>query len=338
MRALCDEEEKDFLKAKDYFELALFYLGKYHSTGQLHDTDINKAIEYYNKCIGCKNEVKFHDNGGVDDYSFNLSYNDFGLICITHFNDHKKAEENIKEAAFAEYSFAQNNLGLLRKFYLNDKEKAEIMYENASGQRFALSEFNLGYNREKEGKAQESIKYFTSASDHEDELLRYKHIINYDKRLELSKTFVICLANLKLVKYFLLKSKFDESRKYFIRIFAKIIDETDPFRKKINATGIKSIFKSLKSMIFCSKIIQNIHMNQMPKVWKSINHAKPKMKLSLLILKVSSILLFKMMNVKSGFINEIAEIVQIMESDLYQPPYLILFGRIMIKKQKKNKP
>lgn len=35
--------------------------------------------------------------------------NDIGLICLIIYIDVDKANENVKEAAFAEYPFGQNN-------------------------------------------------------------------------------------------------------------------------------------------------------------------------------------------------------------------------------------
>lgn len=54
---------------------------------------------------------------------------------------------------------------------------------------------------EKENKKKESIEYFKLASKHESEPLQFREITRYDKRLELSKTFIICFTNLKLTEY-----------------------------------------------------------------------------------------------------------------------------------------
>ena len=57
-----------------------------------------------------------------------------------HLNEIKKAEDNIKESAFAEYPFGQNNFGLYNEIYLN----AEYMYNKSSKHKFSLAEYNLG--------------------------------------------------------------------------------------------------------------------------------------------------------------------------------------------------
>ena len=113
-----------------------------------------------------------------------------------------------EKSAFEEYPFGQNNLGLVYEFYLNSKGDAEYMYERSSKSNFPLSEYNLANLLEKEGNLKESINYYKRASDHENDVLVYRGKRIEDKRLEISKKFIICLTNLKLVDYYLAKSNY----------------------------------------------------------------------------------------------------------------------------------
>lgn len=73
---------------------------------------------------------------------------------------------------------------------------------------FALALYNLGYLKEKDNKTVESILYYLKASENEDMPLMFHNFHHVDKRLEISKTFVICLTNLKLVEYYFMSSNF----------------------------------------------------------------------------------------------------------------------------------
>ena len=130
-------------------------------------------------------------------------FNDLGLIYLTVFDDLEKAIQFIKEAAFNEYPFGQNNYALLCQFYLNKIDDAEYMFKKASKQKFAISEYNLGFLNESIEKVEESIEYYIKVSEDEDEPLMFHNIEHDDKRLEISKIFIIGLANLKLTEYFL---------------------------------------------------------------------------------------------------------------------------------------
>ena len=68
-------------------------------------------------------------------------------------------------------------------------------------------------------KTKESIDYYILASEHEDEPLVYHEITRDDKRLNISKKFIICLTNLKLFIHYFLKNDEDESKKYFNKAF-----------------------------------------------------------------------------------------------------------------------
>lgn len=120
----------------------------------------------------------------------------------------------MKESAFAEYPFGQNNLGLFYQICLKENDKAENMFEGSSKHNFALAKFNLGMIREGENMTEESIEYFVGAPELEFEPLKYRDITRHDKRLEMSKTFIICFTNLELSEYFLSLDEYEKSRNH----------------------------------------------------------------------------------------------------------------------------
>ncbi|KAK8898292.1 hypothetical protein M9Y10_000572 [Tritrichomonas musculus] len=164
--------EQDLKKGERYFEYSaqlknledFFYLGYFYSDGILFDINIQKAIYNLEKCTESKYEnylINLPSNGiNYESKRYNCFYyrsmNDLGLIYLTVLNDIDKAIENIKEAAFGEYPFAQNNYGLLYQFYLNNQENANYFYHRSSKHQFALAEYNLGYLNEKDGKKRRS--------------------------------------------------------------------------------------------------------------------------------------------------------------------------------------
>lgn len=79
------------------------------------------------------------------------------------------------------------------------------MYESSSKHNFSIAQYNLGYIFEQEGNNKEFIDSYIKASENEDSPLIFRSYVHQDKRLEISKTFIICLANLKLTKYYLLQ-------------------------------------------------------------------------------------------------------------------------------------
>ena len=258
---------KDYTKAMDYFELsakqnnsfALYNLGEIYSNKEYY-LNVSKAVKCFLKCYKIhfqmiKNETPNQDASLITRYNYYCyrSANDLGLIYLICFQDIEKATEYIKESAFAEYPFGQNNFGLLNQFYFNDILKAEHFYKRASEHSFCLTEYNLGYMKEKEEKQKESIDFYLKASSHEDEKLTFQGQSHFDERLEISKTFVICLANLKLARYYLMESDNEKSRKYFIKSLTKIHLETESqnyqFRFQFNKNESKNIFSYLKTFI-----------------------------------------------------------------------------------------
>ncbi|KAK8849286.1 hypothetical protein M9Y10_018655 [Tritrichomonas musculus] len=204
------------------------------SSGELLYIDIASAIKYFMRCI--ENDVgkEINFNEYYFSYVSDLKYNEYlyyacnnlGLIYLTVFEDVEKATFFIREAGFNEYPVGQNNYGLLCQFYLNQIDNARYMYNKASKKKFALSDFNLGFLLETEGKKDESIQYYRDAIMNENNELIFHNVTFNDKRLEISKSFITCLANLKLTEYYLTKSNFVEAKKFFIKSFEKIINNS----------------------------------------------------------------------------------------------------------------
>ena len=235
--------QQDYIMALNYYELsanlnnpeALFNLGCFYSNKE-EFIDLSKAIECLLKCfeihyqtIFIKSDKDKEGSSSFIEYNYYCyrSANDVGLIYLVYLNDLENATKYIKEAAFGEYPFGQNSFGLLNQFYLNNIQEAEYFYNKSSKQEFCLAEFNLGYLKEKEEKIDESIKFYIKASKHQEKPLIFQKNNHYDERLEISKTFIMCLTNLKLAVYYLSESKYDESKKYFIKAYEKLYLKTE---------------------------------------------------------------------------------------------------------------
>lgn len=216
--------------------------------------DISKAIQYLLKCYNieyqCQCPIPIDGKVHCPNVFRYRSSNDLGLIYITILDDHEKASIYLKEAAFAEYPFGQSNWGLFNEFFLNNCEKAEYFYKRSSEHKFALAEYNLGHLYEKNGKIEESIKYYILASDHINELLFFHTTFHSDFILEISKEFVISYSDIKLVKYFLLKHNFDDAKKYYQKVFSRIKNDKYLFQFCFPKDKSKNVFSYLKAFIF----------------------------------------------------------------------------------------
>lgn len=373
--------KQDYLMAKDYYELSakfnnpssLFRLGELFSVGEFFDIDVQKAIYYYKKC----SEIHFLNtaNNKITSESSNETYNRYcfrssnniGLIYITVLNDLENATKYLKDSGFGEYPYAQNNLGILFEFYLNNLENAKHMYKRSAKNNFSLAEFNLGHFYEKIGKNVKSIECFIKSSEHEKEPLIFQNNIHFDKRLEISKIFIILLANLKLTNHYLFQNNLEESKKYFIKSLSKLTD-LSIFQFSFNQEKIKDNFSYLKIFILSHPLFNLVNqpiigsevnsiLNDLISKFskgkqnskKSKNDNKTRIvKCKYKLLKneiqkdeiiyndlgglfdyvISNILL------KNAFVEEIQEIISLIEKILYTPPYSFLFGRIDIRKPK----
>ncbi|KAK8836320.1 hypothetical protein M9Y10_039655 [Tritrichomonas musculus] len=262
--------ESNYYKAKKYYEMStynnnpdgFFFLGVFYSRGDIFEINISLAIQYFSKSIKFhfdqarinNNVDHFYDIKRIYNNYYYHSQNELGLIYLIHYNDIEKATKHIKEAAFGEYPFGQNNFGLTNEIYFNEIENAEYMYKRSSEHNFALAFYNLGHLKEKENEkakqeSDEYIEYYKKASETEDcPLIFHEHQHN-DKRLEISKTFIICMINLKLCEYYFNKNDNDESKKYFTRSIKKLLKEQEYLiieinREKDNANYFFSYLKN----------------------------------------------------------------------------------------------
>lgn len=204
-------------------------------------------------------------------------------------NDNEKAYEYLKESAFAEYPLGQNNFGLFSLFYLNKDDNARYMFEKSAKHNFSLSEYNIGYMLEKDNKIDESIQWYIKASEHENEPLIYRNIVHNDKRLEISKKFILCLTNLKLVEYYFSLKKYDDSKKYFIKSINKLKLENRkyPFEFPIENESLlnysNDYFSYIKKYIlnfplFNLKNQPNLNLSKYPDILTEMNNKNNQIK------------------------------------------------------------
>ncbi|KAK8899320.1 hypothetical protein M9Y10_001633 [Tritrichomonas musculus] len=256
--------KQNILVAKHFYQLSakfnnshsFFNLARMYSNIDIL-VDFTKAVKYFIKCSQIHNEKEI-----VKDYRdryfrfhrynkfFYRSYNDVDLIYLLIFNDIEKANEYIKQSAFGEYPFGQNNFGLLNEIYFNEKGNAEYMYTKSSKKHFALAEYNLAHYLENNDKNEESITYYIRASEDENLQLSFQNHRHNDKQLEISKKFIICLTNLKLTKFYFSNENLNESKKYFIRTFAKFESSSYKFHFRFVNEKAKNPFLYLKAFIF----------------------------------------------------------------------------------------
>lgn len=328
-----------------FLKLAHFYLD-----GKMFDVNVPKAIEYLKKCAETDGERFYLENNGYYNIRFNKAYyvanNDLGLVYITMFDkpELKLAEEYLRIAGQNEYPFGQNNWALFIELFLKNNEKLYQnrikFYYSALDKRFALSFFNLGHLLEGEkDKIEEMIKYYKQASDNEDIPLMFhgKEII--DEQLQLSKSFIIFIADCKLVKYFLLLEKSElnqnEAHKYFEKMITKI--KNNEMFSDIKDKYLELDFMSCEDEYPYSnenkEFLDSYKNNHFEKCVET-NQNKVK------CIYKNCDLLFDIINDnesnKKQFLEKTEEIIQIMEKTLYSPPYNILFGRFSANKKQKD--
>lgn len=368
--------EKNFKEAKYYFEvsaekdnpIALYTLGYIYNCSEYTNVDIQKAKKYFQRCIDVFDEHYFVKNdifltSNNIEILKHFSYNNLALIYLTNLFDTDKAENYIKIPAFAGFPFSQNSLGLMYQFHFKNDENAIRMYEKASKHKFALAEYNLGFLKEKENKIDDALVHYENASKYEDEKLIFKNNVFEDRKLKISTTFIICLTNLKLAKFYFSKSNYAESKKYFIKSFSKFnISETYRFKFQYDKYNIDQSFSYISNFIlnfplFDFKNQPELNLNLKSKLESNEEEEKKNFEYYVFNEKLEikqreiSTYYFKDENkfvfndpgdlfdfaiendeIKNVFFNELIKTIQIMMDILYTPPYYILFGRINITK------
>ncbi|KAK8893003.1 hypothetical protein M9Y10_030259 [Tritrichomonas musculus] len=361
--------EQNYKKALEYYQLssqqnnseAFFFLGYFYSVDDAFEKNIYKAIQYLLKCIDIPTGVVelYNSSDGLATYQYKVnnyyypSFNDLGLIYLTVFQDIEKAEKYIKEAGLNEYPFGQNNFGLMCQLYFNKIGDAEYLYEKASKSHFSLAEYNLGHLYELNGNPEKSIKYYIKASEDEDQPLVFHDIEHHDKLLEISKIFIIALTNLKLVEYYFILDKYEESKEYFMKLISELEINTEELEYYFQFHfKDENSFEYLKTFILNYPSFKMENQSNLSKARDSKTNEKQKeipinkkMKIENkdIIIGMKEDLVFedpgdlfdfiiKDTKIKSIFINEVKEIIDTMNTILYTPPYRILFGRINIDK------
>lgn len=238
--------EQNYSKSKKYYEIAsnefvsnaIFQVATYYSNGEGIEVDFQKAIElfilcikvYYERILLIRTRKLFSlENTSVKlDTIVYLANNDLGVIHTIeskYFNINK-AQNYFEETGFSEYIFGQSNCGVFYNYFCsNKKEKALYQFQKSAEKNFSLAEYNLGYLYEIDGEISKAINYYSNASNHDDFVIRLFGEIMIDNRLEISKTFICCLANLKLIRYYMSKSDFKLAKNFFIRMINQLEKE-----------------------------------------------------------------------------------------------------------------
>lgn len=320
---------------------AFHVIGYLYSNGCFIEYNIQKAKDNYLKTIEKGKNINittynpatrsFENNPKINIYYYH-SLNDLGLINLLYDNDLESAFENIKNAAFGEYPFAQNNQGLILQLYRKDIQKAEYFYERSSSKKFALAQANLGFIKESEGKVEESIVFFKKASHNENKPLTFRMYNYTDCRLNESKKIIILLVNLKLVYYYLSKSDNTNAHKYYIRCISKCqIKKSLSFFTDNNLCELIAI---INNSTFISKLQAKYNNNQLVIFQDDFENFVDRM--DFLFNFQEKVFQNAIKKLKKIFIQDIKNIINILEKILNTPPYHILFGRIHIVELKKS--
>lgn len=120
----------------------------------------------------------------------------------------EKAKFYIQTSGNNEYPYGQNCYGLYYQYYFNDDENAEYMYSKASKNNFKLAEFNLGHFYELNRDNEKSFEHYNLFLNSKDEPMKFRNRIIDDEQLEISKVFIKCYTNLKVIQYNLNENKY----------------------------------------------------------------------------------------------------------------------------------
>lgn len=268
---------------------AYYYLGRIFEKGEGINIDLTKSIKFYSECAKNYFEIfiSYNENGWDEDSHINKYYysanNDLGLIYYneTEYKNNDKADHHLKISGLSEYPFGKNSLGLFYESHLKNKEKAIQFFEGAANKNFTLSEFNLARLYEKdEEKHDISIQYLFKVVQHENEPLAFLNHFYYDEQLEISKSFITCIANLKLCLYYLSQNNFVSSQKYFINaIFRPIFKylfsdyhQSYSFNIEIKFDHNEKITTNFGDFIINFPMYQYNDVNPISSIWDKINN------------------------------------------------------------------
>ena len=189
----------------------------------------------------------------------------------------------------------------------------------------------------------------------------YGEIKINDNYFEVSKTFIILIANLKIVLYYLSKNNYENAKIYFKKVFTKLINNNYIFRFELNINEPNdNMFSFIRDFIFNSPYF-NPHLyanaiqinrnettdNKMliyndikgDKMFKMKNDKLPKfvdIKVSINDPEQLIDLIFENEQIKIYFSQEIIKTIEELTKYMYQKPYLIMFGRMNFNQNPKN--
>lgn len=368
-RGLADKQ--DYSLSRKYFQLSAsansmksyFRLGVIYLDGLGVKVNVNKAIENFNTCTQFYQNLEIYSRYN---FYYCLSSNYLGLIYITSFpeTDMENAEIHLREGHYGSFSYSQNNLGLLYLLFTKKTGNAEFLFEEAGKQGFALAYYNLGFMNEQNEEIEKAIYFYNQASKNEDAPLIFKNKLIEDEYLEISKTFIICLTNLKLTIYYLSKKNYTQQSEYY---FQKVFNKMKTFSIELDFKA-RNIFANLKPFILNYEdfhlfdknieILQNRtksrkiilpDMNKIKKVEKrddigmvslsssKLSFGESRRNERKIFTNPKDLFAFAVQNdtYKEDLFDEIEEIINEMDSILYQPPYRILFGRMCSKSRQR---
>lgn len=263
---LCEKGDgvpQDYTEAIKYYKLAAINhntdacirLSEIYSNGIIVDVDLDQAIKYLKSIINL-NRYKYYEDLIGKNGNLYVAYNNLGLIYYTEFHDNKKAFELIKKSAYNEYPFAQSNYGLMLYLYSKDIENAKYYFKKSSKKNFAVADYNLAYIYEKEGDIKKANEHYMKASNEANDPIIYRNPNLNDERYELSKKFIICLTNLKLLEYYLPEHDKNLLKQLFTDAISILKIDGHDFSIKIEASiqneKIKNnkLFSCLRTFIF----------------------------------------------------------------------------------------
>ena len=359
--------QQDYEKAEMYYlksgennyYAGVFKIGTYYNDGNIFQKDTEKAIKCFEKCIETKKEKYFIELNEFFNIKRNFEYypahNELGLIYLTSEKNKnlKLAKDHLNIAAFNEYPFGQNNYGLFNQIYLNNLDMAIRMYERASENNFSLAEYNLGYLLEEKGDIENAYKFYEKSSEHEDQELIFHSVKRNDIRLKYSTILIVTFVELKLIHHYLIPETYDfkKVRSFFKKCYEKLkrFSQNEYFPSIAGENIFSFMIQSIFNLPIFTKRIGNNDIDDSINsemkyeesnsecFHKKLNTAKDNINIEKIIKYKHDELLdmiLKNGNILEQFIQNISEIIDFMKSIIHKAPYLILFGRIPIYKEK----
>lgn len=315
---------------------ALLRLGNDYFDGQTYGVNVKIAQYCYRKCIEFSAATNNHGNIAK---AFENSFRSNSLLGLlyaislspnddeeTRMNKIKSAEEGLKHASDVGYPFAQNGYGLLLQLCLGKIEEAKQMFLEADKINHSMPEYNLGYLYEQENDLEKAVYYYQKASDNESNPLIFRRQTIYDNSVEISKSLMLCAANLRLVVYYLQQTNITnhlmKAYEYFVRAGNNIKFFNDSMHNESlhldpNSDEMLALTQFLHSIE--NFILENQPQSYQNKVSEDQYYYDPNKIITLLE------------HFGDQFLEIVKKAIDQIKKLLYQPPYYILHGQIMFK-------